>query len=766
MKYHGLACGSQAICVGKVFLGDTMEPKLPERYVQVKALGQGGYGSVFLCQDTKENTLVAVKFCHVDVENSRERFAREAQVMKQIKHPNLVCYREFWSEPLAIVMEYVQGENLRSKIQKEMKIPWEEALNIILQIIDGLKEFHIREMIHRDIKPSNILITLENRVKLVDFGLVKSKSFFTEPLTDPNSMPPCTISYSPPEYLGPWEGCDPRSDIFSLGVTFYEMLTGKHPFAKLDQNGQSRVVLASLLQASYEPLSRYVKDLPEGIEHIVRKMITADLERRYSALSILREDIESLEKKTPVMVDPLLSLEQEYGTEDILWAREEMTQATPSPEIIRHHANIKSCLHLMPSWRKEKAIKILLNYSLRHGKWDEAVQWSKTLRGDEVGHKHLLTVVDRIRKQGGILRDWYFQARERLRQSIWKPENFICQKCKKQGSEAAVHESRLFFLPHGICLDCLRKQKPDQYLGEYALYFMEKDVLGSYFFALSLADNSNCIVHKIPYAIRKLNRAIARDIIERYKRGIRLAYTLSKAPWLISSTNPQPLEDGEFTYFFLPYRASRKLPYYFIANKKSSLFVKAYFLVEILRGLELLATASAFHRQIASQVIDIDFEGNIRIGGFYLAKLCEQNTSEDWVDVTLDRSGITIGNPYYMSPEQFKGLKNTNHQSDLWSFGALAYYIMLEQRLFDVAQEDIVAERKHPLTYLTVKKVLKYVEQKEGKQKEALVELRDGISEMIDGCLQEQQEKRYASATQALIKIDQTIRSSFQKIRG
>ena len=206
---------------------------------------------------------------------------------------------------------------------------------------------------------------------------------------------------------------------------------------------------------------------------------------------------------------------------------------------------------------------------------------------------------------------------------------------------------------------------------------------------------------------------------------------------LCPATVPQPLEDGQYTYFILDYRPTRKLDHYCqsLSGKQKSAFTleKAYILLEILRGLELLGCAGAVHRYISPNNIYIDFQGGIWISGFNLAKF--DNADEHWVEESLKLSfGVRVGNPYYMAPELFgtQGLKAAEHRSDLWSFAAIAYKIMSTHLLFPQGLREIRAARYQPLRCHPLRTLVPNIPRR--------------YCQFIETCLKEKVTHRYANA--------------------
>ncbi len=256
------------------------------RYRLLKKLGRGGMGEVFLAEDTVLRRKVALKFVRagddLDTE-SEKRILREARAAAALDHP-FICHihdvGEMDNRPF-IAMEYVQGETLKEKLTGSL-LPLEEALQIARETAEALEEAHSRKIIHRDVKPGNILLTEQGHVKMTDFGLAKciktaegEGQDYTANLTEEVSAKG-TIPYMSPEQVTERE-VDPRSDIFSLGVVLYEMLTGVNPFRRPLPMETASAILTEVP----EPVSTYRPGVSPLLEHTVAKMLSKEVERRY-----------------------------------------------------------------------------------------------------------------------------------------------------------------------------------------------------------------------------------------------------------------------------------------------------------------------------------------------------------------------------------------------------------------------------------------------------------------------------------------------------
>ncbi len=259
-------------------------------YRIVEKIGAGGMGEVFLADDTKLNRQVALKFLPdhmVANEDAKSRFTREAQAAAGLKHPNIVTIHEvaeFKGRPF-FAMECCEGETLRETI-KEQKLTIDQIIDLVMQICDGLQEAHESGIVHRDIKPSNIILDKRGRPKLVDFGLATIAG--TDKLTKTGSTLG-TIGYMSPEQIQ-IKDIDHRSDLFSLGVVLYEMLTGRLPF-KGDNEAST---MNAVLNETAEPLSRYKSGVSGEFQRIVSKLLEKDPAIRYQSAAEIGADLRRL----------------------------------------------------------------------------------------------------------------------------------------------------------------------------------------------------------------------------------------------------------------------------------------------------------------------------------------------------------------------------------------------------------------------------------------------------------------------------------------
>ena len=282
--------------------------KTISHYNIIEKLGEGGMGEVYLADDLKLERQVAIKFLPEyltkDKENV-ERFEREAKAAAALNHPNIVTIHDVIEadSQIYIVMEYVDGDSLREKIDKGAS-DLDEVLDITKQICEGLSEAHKADIVHRDIKPENILIDSQNRVKILDFGLAKLKG--VSKLTKETSTLG-TIHYMSPEQIQ-GKDVDHRSDIWSLGVVLYEMLTGEVPFS----GDYEQAVMYSILNEEPEPIQKLRPDITSELLHVVNRALEKDAADRYQSINEMTIDLRRLKRYSskvfhnniPVTSDP------------------------------------------------------------------------------------------------------------------------------------------------------------------------------------------------------------------------------------------------------------------------------------------------------------------------------------------------------------------------------------------------------------------------------------------------------------------------------
>jgi serine/threonine protein kinase len=251
-------------------------------------VGRGGMGIVYKAEDTRLKRHVALKFLPPELiqdKEAKERFILEAQTAAALAHPNICTIHEINERDgeSFIAMEYVEGENLRKKLRRG-SLDVEEALDIAIQIAQGLDEAHKKFIIHRDIKSANIMITEKGRAKIMDFGLAKIKG--TTLLTREGTTLGTVAYMSPEQARG--EKVDHRTDIWSLGVVLYEMLSGEFPF----KGDREASILYSVVHEEPRPLKGIKRDLPMEVQQIINRDLKKKPESRYASARLFRRSSE------------------------------------------------------------------------------------------------------------------------------------------------------------------------------------------------------------------------------------------------------------------------------------------------------------------------------------------------------------------------------------------------------------------------------------------------------------------------------------------
>lgn len=257
-----------------------------DRYEILEKIGTGGMSDVYKAKDHKLNRLVAVKVLKQEFsENANfvSKFRIEAQAAAGLMHPNIVNVYDVGEEGgiYYIVMELVEGITLKKYIEKKARLSVKEAISIAIQVSMGIQAAHNNHIIHRDIKPQNIIISKEGKVKVTDFGIAKAATSNT--ITS-NVMG--SVHYTSPEQArGGYS--DEKSDIYSLGITMFEMLTGRVPF-----NGETTVAIAiKHIQEELPPPREFVPEIPVSVEQIVCKCCQKSPDRRYQSMGELIADL-------------------------------------------------------------------------------------------------------------------------------------------------------------------------------------------------------------------------------------------------------------------------------------------------------------------------------------------------------------------------------------------------------------------------------------------------------------------------------------------
>lgn len=269
--------------------------KVLDNYRIVQNIGRGGMGFVFKALNIKLNKIVALKMINPTLamnENFMHRFEAEAKTLAKLENPNIVRIYDLRVEAdyCYIVMEYVEGITLGRLIKEKGAIPWPQAFKLFKQMLSAIEHAHKEEIIHRDIKPNNILITRQGLVKITDFGLAKNMAEFG---VTQSAATGGTLFYMSPEQVKGLVYTDKRSDIYALGFTFYEMLTGKTPFEPEHTDFDIR---EAIIRKKFPPPHQLNNKVPLPLSRIVEKAIEKNPDDRFQSVSEFTKALLEFEK--------------------------------------------------------------------------------------------------------------------------------------------------------------------------------------------------------------------------------------------------------------------------------------------------------------------------------------------------------------------------------------------------------------------------------------------------------------------------------------
>ena len=265
--------------------------KIDGRYQIIRTIGEGGMANVYLAYDTILEREVAVKVLRGDLANDEKfvkRFQREAKAASSLNHPNIVEMYDVGEDDgnYFIVMEYVNGKTLKNLIKKRGALSLSETIDIMLQLTSGIACAHDSYIIHRDIKPQNVMILEDGRVKITDFGIAVALN--STELTQTNSVMG-SVHYLPPEQAN-GSGATVKSDIYSLGILMYELLTGKLPF-----KGDNAVEIAIKQMKDRLPsIIAQNPNVPQSVENVVLRACAKNPENRYESVREMHEDLKTV----------------------------------------------------------------------------------------------------------------------------------------------------------------------------------------------------------------------------------------------------------------------------------------------------------------------------------------------------------------------------------------------------------------------------------------------------------------------------------------
>lgn len=272
--------------------------RLDGRYELTELVGEGGMANVYRAIDVLDNRMVAVKILKTEYSESEEfqrRFRNESKAIAVMSHPNIVkIYDMGFSEKVQyIVMEYIDGITLKDYIDSERVLNWKDAVHFVIQILRALQHAHNRGIVHRDIKPQNIMLLTDGTIKVMDFGIAK---FAREESRTATDQAIGTVHYISPEQAR-GDVTDAKSDIYSVGVMFYEMLTGKKPF---DTDNPVSIAVMHMQNVAVRPRD-INPNIPSGLEEIIMHAMEKDSSKRYQSATDMIRDIEAFKADNQII---------------------------------------------------------------------------------------------------------------------------------------------------------------------------------------------------------------------------------------------------------------------------------------------------------------------------------------------------------------------------------------------------------------------------------------------------------------------------------
>lgn len=285
---------------------------LNKRYQLLEQLGTGGMSNVFRARDLMLERYVAIKVLHENYSKDpafQERFKMEARAAANLSHPNIVTVHDFGFDfgQLFIVMEYLPGKDLKTILRQRGRFTVEEAIPLIVQACAGIGYAHRAGLVHCDVKPHNMIVTPDSRLKVTDFGIARALSTI-----QPDER--ADVVWGSPQYFSPeqavGEAPSPSSDVYSLGIVLYEVLTGALPF-----NAPTSEELARMhLEDQPIPVSEYIPDIPPALEQIVAKVLSKEPSARYRTADQLGRVLLKFGTQRETPPAPSLSLTPEAAT--------------------------------------------------------------------------------------------------------------------------------------------------------------------------------------------------------------------------------------------------------------------------------------------------------------------------------------------------------------------------------------------------------------------------------------------------------------------
>ena len=291
----------------------TKGQKINDRYEIVKSIGEGGMANVYLAIDVILGRKVAIKILRGDLANDEKfirRFKREALSASSLSHPNIVEMYDVGEDNgnYYIVMEYIDGKTLKQLLKKRGNLTVSEATDIMLQLTSGMIHAHDSYIIHRDLKPQNIMIQENGQIKITDFGIAMALN--STQLTQTNSVMG-SVHYLPPEQAS-GKGSTIKSDIYSMGILYYELLTGVLPF-----RGENAVEIAlKQMKEAIPSVRKQNPNIPQSVENIILRSTAKNPKNRYTDVREMYEDLKTCLDENKRDVDRIIFKYPEHENDD------------------------------------------------------------------------------------------------------------------------------------------------------------------------------------------------------------------------------------------------------------------------------------------------------------------------------------------------------------------------------------------------------------------------------------------------------------------
>ncbi len=338
--------------------------RLDGRYEITELIGEGGMAEVYKAHDVLDNKVVAVKILKRQFSGNEEfqrRFRNESKAIAVLSHPNIVkVYDMCFSEKIQyIAMEYIDGITLKDYIDSERVLNWKDAVHFIIQILRALQTAHNRGIVHRDIKPQNIMLLTDGTIKVMDFGIAK---FAREESMTATDQAIGTVHYISPEQAR-GDVTDEKSDIYSVGVMFYEMLTGQKPF---DTDNPISIAVMHMQNVATRPRD-INPNIPSGLEEIIMHAMEKDSEVRYQTATDMIHDIEAFKNNNQIV----------FGYYRVPAQQQSVRQYTAAPPRDP----------VQPDYRSQQ------QYQNAEDEWEDEEEWEDDYEEDSPRQKSMLVPI-------------------------------------------------------------------------------------------------------------------------------------------------------------------------------------------------------------------------------------------------------------------------------------------------------------------------------------------------------------------------------------